>query len=435
MSTELIVAELERARHRTLTLLEPYDDDLLGTQHSPLMSPLVWDLAHVGNYEDLWLVRALGGPGVRPDIDDLYDAFRHPRASRRALELLRPAPTRRYLAEVRAQALDRLGDLGEPDADPLTRDHFVHRMVIEHEHQHAETMLATIQLIDPATGARLGVRPPAPLDGIAPGESGIGGREVLVEGGVFVMGVDDDPWALDNERPSREIDVAPFWIDATPVDNRTYLAFVSAGGYDDARWWSPQGWQWRHEANLSAPEFWSQDRGQWSVWRFGCLVPIALDEPVQHVCWYEADACARWLGKRLPTETEWEKAAAWDPVTSRRRRFPWGDSGPDATRANLGQVRLGPVAVGALPDGASALGIEQLVGDVWEWTSSTFAGHPGYRSFPYREYSEVFFDQGYKVLRGGSWATDPTVARSSFRNWDLPVRRQIFAGFRCARDA
>jgi iron(II)-dependent oxidoreductase len=164
-------------------------------------------------------------------------------------------------------------------------------------------------------------------------------------------------------------------------------------------------------------------------------VPLVADEPVQHVCWYEADAYARWRGRRLPTEAEWEKAARYDPVTDRSRRYPWGDDEPTAAHANLSGRHLGPAAVGAYPAGVSAHGVHQLVGDVWEWTSSDFTGYPGFRAFPYREYSEVFFGSQYKVLRGGSWAVDPVACRGTFRNWDFPIRRQIFAGFRTARSA
>jgi iron(II)-dependent oxidoreductase len=156
---------------------------------------------------------------------------------------------------------------------------------------------------------------------------------------------------------------------------------------------------------------------------------------VQHVCWYEADAYARWSGKRLPTEAEWEKAASWDAPAGRKRRYPWGDESPDHDRANLGQRRFGPDPVGSHPRGVSAYGCHQMLGDVWEWTASDFEPYPGFVSFPYREYSEVFFGPEYKVLRGGSWATHPRAVRSTFRNWDYPIRRQIFAGFRCARDA
>ena len=159
-----------------------------------------------------------------------------------------------------------------------------------------------------------------------------------------------------------------------------------------------------------------------------------MDQPVQHVCWYEADAYARWAGKRLPTEAEWEKAAAWDPEREAARRFPWGDTWA-GDRANLGQRRHQPTPVGSYPSGASAYGVQQMLGDVWEWTASDFTPYPGFRAFPYPEYSQVFFGPEYKVLRGGSWATDPSACRTTFRNWDYPIRRQIFAGFRCARDA
>jgi iron(II)-dependent oxidoreductase len=196
------------------------------------------------------------------------------------------------------------------------------------------------------------------------------------------------------------------------------------------------GWSWRIEGSLEHPQFWRRgDDGAWSRYRFGNFEPVPLDEPVQHVCWYEAEAYARWTGKRLPTELEWEKAASWDPVADRKRRFPWGDEAPGSEHANLGGRRFGPAPAGAYPAGASAYGVHQLVGDVWEWTSSDFRGYPGFEAFPYREYSEVFFETEQKVLRGGSWATHPLVARTTFRNWDFPIRRQIFAGFRCARSA
>jgi iron(II)-dependent oxidoreductase len=229
------------------------------------------------------------------------------------------------------------------------------------------------------------------------------------------------------------------------VTNAAYRAFVGAGGYDESRWWTAEGWAWRQEADLRHPQNWSPDgAGGWVRDRFGFVEELPPYEPVQHVCWYEADAYARWAGRRLPSEAEWEKAAAWDPATGRSRRYPWGDElaspGPlgaegRAVPANLGQRHFGPAAVGAYPGGVSACGAWAMLGDVWEWTASDFTPYPGFRAHPYREYSEVFFGPDYKVLRGGSWATDPSAVRTTFRNWDYPIRRQIFAGFRCARDA
>jgi iron(II)-dependent oxidoreductase len=241
--------------------------------------------------------------------------------------------------------------------------------------------------------------------------------------------------ALDNERPVHEVDVPAFWIDAAPVTNAAHRGFVEDGGYDEPRWWTSEGWAWRTEAALIAPQFWRRDGAAWTRLRFGHVEPLPPEEPVQHVCWYEADAYARWAGRRLPTEAEWEKAAVFDPDTGASRRWPWGDASPTEDRANLGQRHLGPAPVGAYPGGVSAVGCHQMVGDVWEWTASDFLPYPGFEWFPYAEYSDVFYGTEYKVLRGSSWATDPGVGRTTFRNWDLPIRRQIFAGFRTARDA
>ena len=423
-----VVAALDGARRRTLDLLAPVSDDDLRAQHSPLMSPLVWDLAHVAHYEELWLVRNLTGAApTDARFDDVYDAFRHPRRERPSLDLLGPADARAFGAGVRARALDVLA-AAEPSDDPLLRDGFVYGMVVQHEHQHDETMLATLQLRD-APYPALEVAPPSRAG------AEIHDTDVLVDGGPFAMGTSTEPWAYDNERPAHEIDLPPFRIDRTPVTNAAYAEFVDGGGYDDARWWTDAGWSWRNEARLHAPQFWSRDGSWWARRRFGAWERVPPDEPVQHVCWYEADAYARWAGKRLPTEQEWEKAASWDPVRGRKRRYPWGDDAPTQAHANLGQQRFRPAPVGSHTGGVSAYGCEQMVGDVWEWTSSDFAPHPGFTSFPYREYSEVFFGAGYKVLRGGSWATHPSAVRTTFRNWDYPIRRQIFAGFRCARDA
>ena len=246
------------------------------------------------------------------------------------------------------------------------------------------------------------------------------------------MGTDDRLRAYDNERPAREVEVATFRIDVTPVTNGDYLAFMHDGGYQRRPLWTEEGWRWRQETVAEAPVHWRPDGGGWRAMVFGRPTAIDPDCPVVHVSWYEADAYARWAGKRLPTEAEWEKAAAWDAGRHLSRRFPWGDRPPDGDRANLDQRRLSPVPVGSFPHGRSPYGCLQMLGDVWEWTDSWFDGYPGFQSHPYREYSEIFFGRQYRVLRGGSFATSALVARNTFRNWDFPERRQIFAGFRCA---
>jgi iron(II)-dependent oxidoreductase len=359
---ERIAVELEAARARTTGLLAPFSEDELTRQVSPLMSPLVWDLAHIGHFEELWISRRLGGAEpIHPASDDTYDAFAHVREERPSLELLDPGAALAYLGEVRARSLAVLDEIELDPDDPLLCDGFAFGLVVQHEQQHVETMLQTIQLAgwEHAGGGPQGLT----------GEAG----DVLVEAGSFVMGTSDEPWAYDNERPAHEVETDAFRIDVEPVSNGDYAAFLAEGGW--------------HEPPLT----WERDGDAWVRRRFGRVEPVPPDEPVQHVCWNEANAYADWAGRRLPTELEWERAAK--------------------------------------------LGVLRGVGSVWEWTSSDFTGYPGFRAFPYAEYSEVFFGPEYKVLRGSSWATSTAVARLTFRNWDFPNRRQIFAGFRCARNA
>ncbi|SNT00317.1 iron(II)-dependent oxidoreductase [Geodermatophilus pulveris] len=423
--TEKLARDLETARQRTL-LLTDHDEPELLRQHSPLLSPLVWDLAHIGQQEDLWLLRR-GDPrreGLLPaDVEALYDAFTHPRAVRARLPLLPPVEARSYCAEVRGRVLDRLGRLGrDDDGDP-----FDVAMVVSHEQQHDETMLQALAV---RTGPPLfGAGTPLP-----PGRPGVAGTSVPVPGGEFALGVDaaDEPFSLDNERPAHPVDVPAFRIGRVPVTNAEYAAFVADGGYADRRWWCARGWAHRVEAGLERPQYWGPDGTRT---RFGVVEAVPPDEPVQHVTWFEAEAYAAWAGARLPTEAEWEKAAVWDPAAGRRRRFPWGSAEPSPALANLGGDALRPAPVGAYPAGASAYGVEQLMGDVWEWTSSAFTPWPGFRPMLYADYSAPFFGGDHRVLRGGSWAVDPSILRPSFRNWDHPVRRQVFSGIRLAWDA
>jgi len=425
---ELLARELTLARDRTLRLVE-FDDAELLRQYDPLMSPLVWDLAHIGQQEELWLLR--GGdprrPGILPAaVDGLYDAFVHSRASRVELPLLPPADARAYCRTVRSKALDALDALPDDDGtgvDPA----FVYGLVISHENQHDETMLQALGL---RSGPPiLGVGAPLP-----PGRPGVAGTSVLVPGGEFVLGVNaaTEPNSLDNERPAHVVDVPSFRIGRVPVTNAEWRRFIDDGGYREPRWWSERGWAHCQEAGLVAPKFWHPDGTRT---RFGHVEDLPPDEPVQHVTFFEAEAYAAWAGARLPTEVEWEKACAWDPVARTRRRFPWGATEPTAALANLDGDALRPAPVGAYPAGASAYGAEQMLGDVWEWTTSPLRPWPGFTPMVYESYSKPFFDGDYRVLRGGAWAVASNIVRPSFRNWDHPIRRQIFSGVRLAWDA
>ncbi len=424
---ETIATELEGGRERTLGLVEPFTEHELLRSPSRLMSPLVWDLGHCANYEELWLLRNVAGhEAADPQLDDIYNAFEHPRWERPSLPLLGPAEARAYMDDVRGKSLDVLEKVDLTPEQRLLDRGYVYGMVLQHEHMHDETMLATISLM------RERAYPPAVE--AARAEVAVPQDMVFVDGGSFEMGTSVEPWAFDNERPAHIVDVAPFHIDRTPVTNGQYLAFMEAGGYEDPHHWTDDGWTWLQDGKRTRPGFWKREGDDYVIERFGRRIPVAPKEPVQHVSFHEAEAFARWAGKRLPTEAEWEKAAAWGP-DRKKRRFPWGDDDNAQAYANLDQRAFGPAEVGAYPNGVSAYGCHQMLGDVWEGTSSDFQPYPGYEWFPYKEYSEVFYGTDYKVIRGGSWATHISSIRNTFRSWDYPIRRQIFVGFRCARDA
>jgi gamma-glutamyl hercynylcysteine S-oxide synthase len=417
---------LQEARERTLELVAPFSDEQLERVHSTLMSPLVWDLGHIAAFEDLWLAHRHGGlPLLREDLADVYDAFETPRAGRGDLPFLRPEQARDYLAEVRQRVLDVIATRGVGDG-------VIAELILRHEQQHTETMLQTIQL------ARLeGLRSfCAELPGAngATASTRFTGLELVeIPGGPCVIGAPPSGFAYDNERPRHRTDVRGYLIGRTPITNATYLTFVEGGGYERREWWSDEGWSWKEDYDITRPQSWTADLR--FEWRVSGLEPLHPDRPVVHISWFEADAFARAHAGRLPTEIEWEKAATWDQEQHTALAQPWGDDPLiPGVHANVDQRAGGTVPAGSLLAGASPSGVLGMIGDVWEWTSSDFTGYPGFRAFPYREYSEVFFGNQYKVLRGGAWATRPRVATPTFRNWDFPQRRQIFSGLRIAKD-
>ena len=304
-------------------------------------------------------------------------------------------------------------------------------MIAQHEQQHDETMLATHQLRSGPAVLDAPAPPPAPADAAALP------REVLVPGGPFTMGTSTEPWALDNERPAHQVrGGAVLARHRAGHQRRATCEFIAAGGYRDPRWWTPEGWRHVREAGLEAPLFWPRDGDRWLRRGFGRVEPVPADEPVLHVSWYEADAYARWAGRRLPTEAEWEKAARHDPATGRSRRYPWGDADPGPEHANLGQRHLRPAPVGSYPAGAApqrrpAADRRRVGVDVVATSRRTRASPPS-RTGSTRRSSSAPTTRCCAAARS---AVDPVACRGTFRNWDYPVRRQIFAGFRTARDA
>ncbi len=375
-------------------MIEPLEDEQLNTVYSPILSPLAWDLGHIANFEELWLVQRVGGlEPMDGDLGRFYDAIENPRKIRNELPILRGDELRSYMEGVRARTLEVLSTTElEDNDDQLIAGGFIYEMLIAHEHQHAETMLQLLQMVDGYEPVR--------IDGTVVGEPVDAGPEmVAVTAGPHEVGAADDGFAYDNERPRHTVELAAFEIDRTPVTNAAFAGFLAA-------------------TNAEPPMYWERDGDRWVTTTFGRRRPVDGTRPVVHVDWHQADAFARWAGKRLPTEFEWEAAAA----------------GSDPTRANLDQLGFGTAKAGAYAAGAGVSGAVQMLGDVWEWTSSDFVPYPGFRAFPYPEYSEVFFGDTYKVLRGGAWATRRDLIRTSFRNWDLPERSQIFSGIRCVRD-
>ena len=425
------LALLDEAREHTLAIIAPLTDADVSTQHDALMSPILWDLGHIAAFEKLWLLQNLDGPIEFSEMPGTYDPFEHPRATRGSLSLPTLDGQRAELARVRERVGARLAGKTFHGSDPLLRDAYVVRMVAQHERQHQETILQTLQLKQgaPYVAPRTLTLP----RGVVPA---VEGAMVRCDAGLVRIGTDDHSESYDNERPAHEVELAPFLIDATPVTNDAYRRFVNEGGYEERAHWSDTGWQWRTESAIRAPKHWERDaEGCWTTRTMDRIELLDPLRPVCHVCFHEAEAYARSMGKRLPTEQEWEAAATWNPARQRQQSFPWGDDALTPELANVNQLSFGTAQVNAYPRNVSPIGCYGMIGDVWEWTSSDFRGYAGFDAFPYREYSEVFFGDEYKGLRGGSWATSADVARATFRNWDYPIRRQIFAGFRCARDA
>ena len=424
-----IANALDEARERTLTLVGPLTDADLHLQHDPLMSPIIWDLGHIVAFEELWLTRNLDGVIEFSEMPGLFNPFEHPRRERGTLTLPSLSDVKATMTEVRHRVLELLRRVDLNSRNPLLRDGYVYRMVLQHEYQHDETILQTLQLKQGAPyRAPRAWDTPSPTLRLTPGDM------VRFPGGDVVIGTDDRSAAYDNERPAHRLSVEPFMMDVTPVTNGQYVEFIDAGGYRERRWWSEAGWQWLQETGVTAPKYWSSSGNGWTSRVMDREAGLDPRRPVCHVCYHEADAFARWAGKRLPTEIEWEAAASYDPSTGERRDFPWGNALADRRLANVDQLAFETAPVGSYAHNVSPVGCYGMIGDVWEWTSSDFAAWPGFSAFPYAEYSEVFFGAEYKVLRGGSWATRPGAIRNSFRNWDYPIRRQIFSGFRCAAD-
>lgn len=434
---EQIASLFEAARADTLRIFDLADEAEL--HHSPGFGfrPVMWHLAHIGVFEAYWLLqKAQGLPEPDPAYERVFDPIQTPREESKNL------PTRRemedYLARVRAASLSYLAGFDFREADPLKSGGYIFRLVLEHERQHQETLCYLLQLLDPSKKRRPAAgqsaaraRVPETASEVTRADDGT----VLVPAGAFLLGATPGGFAYDNELPAREVFVPAFRLDRHLTTNAQYERFVNEGGYERREFWSEEGWERREREGWSHPLYWLREADGWRERLMFEETGLRAEHPVTGVSWFEAEAYARFAGKRLPTDAEWEKAASWDEPAGVKRRYAWGDSAPSAEVCNYGLSFWGTTPAGSFPSGASAYGCQDMTGNVWEWTSTPFDAFPGFEPFPYPEYSEVWFDGDHRVLKGGSWATDASVLRTSFRNFFRRHFRIAFAGIRLAADA
>jgi iron(II)-dependent oxidoreductase len=419
-SYALLDALLDARRVELLLLDDLTDAQMLGTR-AHFVEPPIWEMGHVGWFQEYWLLRRLDGAEPRlSGADDIYDSFNVSYTRRWEHCFPSRAATLAYITEVLRCSVAQL-----ESRKPSDDEAYFYTLAAQHEDMHAENLTAIRQTLGSACPAGLRPEDPTPpvdLD-FRPGD-------VSVPGGTFMLGADpSEPFVFDNEKWAHPIDVAPFRIAATPVTNAEFQAFVEDGGYRRRECWGRRGWDWRRRERAEHPLFWQQDGRRWFERRFDLLVPLDPWHPVVHVNWYEAEAFCRWAGRRLPTEAEWELAATLDPATDRKRRFPWGDASPTPECANLDYRAVGTLDVRALPAGDSPVGCRQMIGNVWEWVADTFEPYPGFVCDPYKEYSEPHFGDK-KVLKGGCWTTRSRLIRATWRNFFKRQRRNVFAGFR-----
>lgn len=429
-----LAAMLTDSRNRSLVLMQ----DILNVREVgpqlAIVNPPLWELGHVGFFHDHFALRAFHGLSEYQlaNAEQWFDSASIAHDDRWALALASRERIFDYLKKVQQVMLERLPDSGTASA-ALS---YVYQLTTLHEDMHGEAFIYTRQtLADPPPALVSNNRLKDRSAGALPGD-------VTIPGGRHRLGSDESvPFRFDNEKPEMEVEVAPFAIARAPVTNAEYARFVDDGGYERRELWCDAGWQWCEGRAMQGPCYWSKaTAGDWQERVFDRWVPLAPHQPVAHVNFYEAQAWCNWAGRRLPSEAEWEIAASRTPtgdggaLAPGKRRYPWGQPQPNHQRANLEGERLGRIDVAALPDSDSAFGCRQMLGNVWEWTATTFGPFPGFEVDLYRDYSAPWFAEGRRVLRGGAWATRARLIHNGYRNFFTPERQDIFAGFRtCAR--
>jgi len=411
-----LIERLTSVRARTLWLLEQVPDEFLRRRVHSFYSPIGWHFGHVGRTEEYWIMcAALNQKPCDEELDFLYtDRSDNPKDNR--INIPDRAETLAYLTKTRERVLQALEKADLNTADPYLGDGYAWDFAIQHECQHHETICEMLHLIQREK----------PQTEVSPEifDAAYAQEWVDFAGGTFEMGMDSGN-TYDNEKDPHEVKVDPFRLARTQVTAAQWLAFMLDGGYDRPDLWTDAGWAWRQAEQAVKPEYWVASGDGWLTYGPWGLRAIKGDEAVCGVSHHEAEAFARWAGKRLPTEEEWEFAA-------RAGAYPWGDEAPTPGHARFGMEGWGPAQVGTHAAGASPEGVQDLAGNVWEWTSSSFLPYPGFVAFPYDGYSKDHMLGAHRVCRGGSWATAAPILRRTFRNWYVPTYRQGFLGLRLA---
>jgi gamma-glutamyl hercynylcysteine S-oxide synthase len=414
---------LRDAREYTLGLYAHLDDAGWQVPRLAIINPPLWELAHIAWFQEFWCLRqgidgqrGLRAASLLSGADAMFDSGAVPHATRWNL----PYPGRhtifRYMHESFEATLEAL-------AKSRDDERYFFRLSLLHEDMHGEAMLMTLHT--------LGLPAPSRSHGVAPAVAVEPSREVRFNGGEFLQGAipESRHFVFDNEKWAHVVAVRPFSIDLAPVSNGDHVAFVEEGGYRRREFWTDAGWDWREKAQLRWPANWRRNGANWERRWFDAWSALGWGDPLVHVSCHEAEAFCAWAERRLPTEAEWEYAAR---NGGRDDRYPWGDALPGAIDGL--DYRLAAPAAGA-PHPAAPTGMKHVIGGVWEWTATSFLPYPGFRADPYKDYSEPWFGS-HRALRGGSFATRSRLVHNRWRNFYLPGRNDLFAGFRtCAVEA
>jgi iron(II)-dependent oxidoreductase len=423
-----LAAQLHETRARTHRLIDELSSDQLMGPKLDIVNPALWEIGHVGWFHEYWTLRhSHGDAPLLARADSLWNSSTVAHDTRWDLDLPDRAKTLAYLSDVLERQCDHLSRRNFPDAA-----RYFYELAIRHEDMHVEALAYTRQT--------LAYRSPPELGGHARSRAGELPGDVKVPGGTWRLGATSaEGFVFDNEKWAHPVELDAFAIARAPVTNREFAAFVEAGGYRAPELWSAPGWAWRERQQAERPVYWQpKSDGVWTWRAYERPQLLPPDAPVVFVSWYEAQAWCRWAKRRLPTEAEWEAAALGEPsadgtrLADVKRLWPWGNVAPVHQLANMDFACDGTLDVAACPQGDSAFGCRQMVGNIWEWTASDFEPFPGFSPDPYRDYSQPWFG-ARKVLRGGCWATSARLARPTFRNFFTPDRNDVFAGFRtCA---